>query len=290
MQALRPARSFLAVLCAFLGVLGGCTTTDHWPDTVRVANDAAIRFEVHGEGEPTLVFVHGWSCQRMFWVEQIQRFEQVRRVVAIDLAGHGESEAKRTDWSMEAFGGDVVAVCDKLELQRIILVGHSMGGPVALEAAKRLGGRVVAIVGVDTFQDVEKHLTPEQIDGFVAPFRADFRTACDAFVRQHLFPPGANPQLVDLVATTMSSRPPEVAIPAMEALLAYDQAANLELVKVPVHCINTAKTDEAAGQRHNQQFSVEMLEGVGHFPMLEVPERFARLLAAFVRPLGGDRS
>src|SRR5688572_27091272 len=104
MRALRSARLSLAVLCLFVGASSGCSTTSHWPDTVRLANDAAIRFEVHGEGDPTLVFVHGWSCQRMFWVEQIKRFRQVRRVVAIDLAGHGESEAKRTDWSMEAFG------------------------------------------------------------------------------------------------------------------------------------------------------------------------------------------
>jgi pimeloyl-ACP methyl ester carboxylesterase len=290
MRDLRAIRS--SFLAAFLiaGALGGCSTTSHWPDTVRIANDAALRYEVHGEGEPTLVFVHGWSCHRLFWTEQLKRFEQVRRVVAIDLAGHGESEAKRTDWSMEAFGGDVVAVCDALKLERIILIGHAMGGPVALEAAERLGDRVVAIVGVDTFQDVEKRLTPEQKEAFLAPLRADYRTACDAFVRQQLFPPGADPKIVDLVATSMAARPPAVAIPAMEALLSYDAAANLELAKVPVHCINTAKTDEAAGKRHNPRFTVEMLEGVGHFPMIEVPERFARMLAAFVRPLGGDRS
>jgi len=280
----------LSLLALPLATLGGCSTTSHWPDTIRIANDAALRFEVHGEGEPTLVFVHGWSCHRLFWSEQIRRFQQVRRVVAIDLAGHGESEAKRTDWSMEAFGGDVVAVCDALKLERIVLIGHSMGGPVVLEAAERLGDRVVAIVGVDTLHDVEKRLTSEQKAAFLAPFRANYAQACDEFVRKSLFPPGADPKIVDLVATSMSSRPPEVAVPAMEALLDYDQAANLERATVPVHCINTSPTNAEAGKRHNPRYSVEMLDGVGHFPMLEVPERFARMLAAFVRPLGGDQS
>ncbi len=282
--------ALLSVLSLSLAALSGCTTTSHWPETLRVANGAALRYEVQGEGEPTLVFVHGWSCHRLFWKEQIDRFQRVRRVVAIDLAGHGESEAGRTDWSMEAFGGDVVAVCDALKLERVVLIGHSMGGPVVLEAAERMGDRVVAIVGVDAFGDVEKHLTPQQMEDFLAPMRADYAKACDAFVRKQLFPSGADPKLVDLVATSMFSRPPEVAIPAMEALLHYDQAANLERVKVPVHCINTSATNVEAGLRHNSRFTVEMLEGVGHFPMLEVPERFARMLAAFVRPLGGDRS
>lgn len=275
----------LAVLS--LATFPACTTTTHWPDTVRTETGAALRYEVSGEGEPTIVFVHGWSCHRLYWSEQIQRFRQVRRVVAIDLAGHGESDAGRTDWSMEAFGQDVVRVCDKLQLQEIVLVGHSMGGPVALEAARKLGKRVVAIVGVDTLHDVSKPFPPDQAAAFLASLRADFPKSVDTFVREHLFLPGTDPKLVDLVANRMSARPPEVAIPAMEALLAYDAGAALGALDVPVHCINTATpTNLAANQARNPRFTAVAMEGVGHFPMLEAPERFARLLADFVRPLG----
>jgi len=275
----------LAVLS--LATLPACTTTTHWPDTVRTETGAALRYEVSGEGEPTIVFVHGWSCHRQYWTEQIDRFKKVRRVVAIDLAGHGESDAGRTDWSMAAFGDDVVRVCDHLKLERIVLVGHSMGGPVALEAARKLGKRVVAIVGVDTLHDVGKPFPPDQAAAFLASLRADFPKAVDALVRERLFLPGTDPKLVDLVASRMSARPPEVAIPAMEALLAYDAGAALAAVDVPVHCINTVTpTNLAANQARNPRFTAVAMEGVGHFPMLEAPERFARLLADFVRPLG----
>lgn len=269
-----------------LAALPACTTTTHWPDTIRTENGSALRYEVSGEGEPTIVFIHGWSCHRLFWVEQIHRFHKVRRVVAIDLAGHGESDAGRTDWSMASFGGDVVRVCDALKLERVVLVGHSMGGPVALEAARQLGSRVVGIVGVDTLQDVSQRMPAEQAAALVAALRADYPKTVDAFVREKLFPPGADPKLVDLVAGSMSRRPPEVAIPAMEALLTYDAGAALAAVKVPVHCINTSPTNVAANQARNPRFTAVEMPGVGHFPMMEDPERFARLLADFVRPLG----
>lgn len=277
-----------ALLIALLALvwLPACGATSHWPETARNAHGAAIRYEVAGEGEPTLVFIHGWSCHRMYWVEQFDRFQRVRRVVSLDLMGHGESDGDRTDWTIEAFGDDVVTVCDELKLQRVVLIGHSMGGPVALEAAKKLGSRVVAVVGVDTLQDVDRHLTDAQIDGFVAPFRADFAGTTDQFVREHLFPKGADADLVDLVARRMSTVEPGPAIAMLESLLHYDAAAALEAVQVPVHCINSSATNMAANQAHNPRFTAVQMGGVGHFPMLEDPERFARVLADFVRPLG----
>lgn len=282
-------RAHLPVVLAVLAFLAACTSTTHWPDTARTPNGAALRYEVQGEGEPTIVFVHGWSCHRMYWVEQIDRFQRVRRVVALDLMGHGESDSDRTDWTMEAFGDDVVLVCDALKLEKIILVGHSMGGPVALEAARKLGPRVVAIVGVDTFLDVDRHMSDEQIEAFLAPFRANFAIATDALVRERFFSPEADPDLVELVATRMSQRPPAAALAMMESLLRYDSAAGLAAVSVPVHCINSSgPTNVAANQAHNPRFTAVDMPGVGHFPMLEDPERFARLLADFVRPLGDE--
>ena len=70
-------------------------------------------------------------------------------------------------------------------------------------------------------------------------------------------------------------------------MFAYDAGAALAAVEVPVHCINTdTPTNVAAGQARNPRFTAVAMPGVGHFPMLEQPEAFARLLADFVRPLG----
>jgi pimeloyl-ACP methyl ester carboxylesterase len=106
-----------------------------------------LTFEVHGSGTPALVFVHGWSCDRGYWSGQLAAFSDRHQVVAVDLAGHGESGGGRQTWTMAAFGDDVVAVVEQLGLGELVLIGHSMGGDVIVEAALRLGERVLGWSG-----------------------------------------------------------------------------------------------------------------------------------------------
>ena len=75
---------------------------------------------------------------------------------------------------MEAFGDDVRAVCDEIGARHVVVVGHSMGGPVAVEAAKLMPDRVVAIVPVETFHDVERRLNEEQLIELLAAWGEDF--------------------------------------------------------------------------------------------------------------------
>ena len=133
-----------------------------------------LRFDVVGAGSPAIVFVHGWSCDRGYWRAQMASFAGRYQVVAIDLAGHGESGLGRADWTMPAFGRDVVAVVDGLGLGRMVLVGHSMGGDVVVEAALRLGDRVAGVVWVDVYRSLEDPRTAEQREARVSPFRRDF--------------------------------------------------------------------------------------------------------------------
>ncbi|MEX0727204.1 MAG: alpha/beta hydrolase, partial [Planctomycetaceae bacterium] len=120
---------------------------------VPSADGVVIRYEVRGENEnaeqPTLVFIHGWCCNRTFWEPQLAHFAKRFQVVAVDLAGHGKSDAGRENWTMEAFGQDVAAVVNDVGADRVILVGHSMGGPVILEAADILGDKVAGLIPVD---------------------------------------------------------------------------------------------------------------------------------------------
>ena len=124
--------------------------------TVKEPDGVDIRYEVAGSGEPALVFVHGWSCDRSYWRAQTDHFEASHRVVAVDLGGQGESGLGRKDWTMTAFGGDVRAVVEALALRKIILVGHSMGGHVIVEATQLMPDRVAALVLVDTFDNVDQ--------------------------------------------------------------------------------------------------------------------------------------
>ena len=246
-----------------------------------------IRFDVAGSGAPALVFVHGWSCDRTYWREQMNAFAVRYPVVAIDLAGHGESGVGRSTWTMPAFGDDVVAVVEHLGLDRVVLVGHSMGGDVVTEAALRLGDRVGGVVWVDTYQTLEDPSTAEALDAFVEPFRHDFPGETREFVRR-LFPPGSDPVLVEWVADDMASAPPDIALDALVHAWGNDGPVlgALDRLSVPVVAINPddRPTDSDSLRRHRVRTVI--VPGVGHFPMLEDPARFDAALTEVIESFG----
>jgi len=252
-------------------------------DVAISADGTPIAFEASGDGPPLVVFVHGWSCDRTFWPAQVAAFALRYRVAALDLGGHGESGTDRASWTMAAFGTDVAAVVDRLGGDEVVLVGHSMGGDVVVEAARLLGERVRGLVWVDTYDTLDDPMTRDEIDAFVAPFQIDFQAETDRFVRS-LFLPGSDPAIVERVARVMSSAPPTIAVDAMRHSVGNQAAAAagvLEL-RAPVVSIHpaTSAPDRASLRRH--RVTPVAMDGVGHFPMLEAPDRFNRLLAGVI--------
>ena len=114
-----------------------------WPHVVASKDGTPISYEVYGVGEPTLVFVHGWSCDARYWREQLSYFSKKHRIVVLDLAGHGHSGSTRSKYTMKAFGEDVRAVTEAINSRSAILIGHSMGGSVIAEAARLMPDRVI---------------------------------------------------------------------------------------------------------------------------------------------------
>ena len=74
------------------------------------ANGVQIAYDILGTGEPALVLIHGWCCDRTYWSAQLPALSHRFRLVTLDLAGHGQSGAGRSAWTIDAFGEDVVAV------------------------------------------------------------------------------------------------------------------------------------------------------------------------------------
>jgi pimeloyl-ACP methyl ester carboxylesterase len=247
---------------------------------VAVSRDGIpVAFEVHGSGTPTLVFVHGWSCDRSYWRGQLNSFAQRYQVVAIDLAGHGQSGTGRASWTMAAFGEDVAAVIEHLDVRETVLIGHSMGGDVIVETALRLRTQVTGLVWVDTYGSLDEPRTREEIQAFLVPFREDFVPSTRELVRG-MFLPDTDPGLVEWVVTDMASAPPEIAVDALERAISNDGpiVAGLRELTASVVAINPGyrPTDIEDLRRHGVEAIV--MPGVGHFLMLEDPDGFNRLL------------
>ncbi len=256
-------------------------------DGVIEREGTQVHFAVEGVGTPALVFVHGWSCDRRYWREQLPFFASRYQCVTLDLAGHGESDTDRASFSIAAFGEDLVAVVDALGLDDMVLIGHSMGGDVIVEAALRLPERIRGLVWVDTYRALGDPMTSAEIDAFAEPFRHDFRGATEKFVREDLFSHDTDQALVAWVAGDMASCCATVALDAMVHSLANEApvVGALPLLKVPVVAINPDYRPTDLGNLAAHGVDVRILTRSSHFLMLESPDRFNRVLDEVIRGL-----
>ncbi len=277
------------VALVFVG-LAGCATTASTTDgqtttaTVESADGSRIVYGVRGQGEPVIVFVHCWTCNHTFWDAQINYFSKHHRVVWLDLAGHGESGSRRQQYTMKSFGQDVAAVVKKVDARKVILVGHSMGGPVVIEAAKQLGDRVVGIVGVDTFYTpFEYPASQEKIATFVKPFETDFYGASEQMVRS-MFTPQADPAAIEEIVAKFSTARPDVGVSAMYELFnwnAQQAATDLKRFSDILYNVNAAPT----GKERPANEHVTMIPEVGHFISQIKPEKFNQALEDIIATL-----
>jgi pimeloyl-ACP methyl ester carboxylesterase len=250
---------------------------------IAIAPDGVhVQYRLYGKGEPALVFIHGWSCDSNYWREQVPQFKKKYTLVMVDLAGHGGTDGNRTDWTIARFGQDVATALSNIPNKQLILVGHSMGGPVAIEAARLLKGRVIGIVGVDTFKSIGAPVPSKaQIDAIMKPYEANFIGATRALVTDHFFAKNANQDLVGKIAYDMSLSPPRVGLPSMRAVLQYDYTEPLKDVSVPIVAINSDlgdPTNEVRIKRVLPGFHAVTFVGAGHFLMMEDPRGFNQAL------------
>jgi len=253
---------------------------------VKSVDEVEVAYTVSGYSETALIFIHGWSCNKSYWSSQINTFNDKYKVITIDLAGHGESGLERENYTVELFGEDVAAVVNNLELNKVILIGHSMGGSVIIEAAKRLDGRVIGLIGVDTYQSFTDDWTPEQKEGFLHSFNENFVNSTIEFVKS-MFPPDADQILLEKISQDMSQAPPRVATSAMRNLFYYNPIPSLKEIDLPIISINCDlyPVNIEENKKHVKSFEVKMMKGVGHFIMLERPEEFNSLLSEAVDKL-----
>ena len=114
------------------------------PSEVLVDKHRVV-YESRGSGEPVLVLVHGWTCDRSLWEPQIIAFSAKYRVIAIDLPGHGESDKPEdVTYDSKLFAKAVLGVMDSASIRQAVLIGHSMGLPVIREVYAEAPGRVRA--------------------------------------------------------------------------------------------------------------------------------------------------
>lgn len=281
-------RFFCLAACLVVVVLSAGSTRAEWPHVALSKDATPISYEVQGKGEPTLVFVHGWSCDGRYWRAQVPYFSKKHRVLTMDLAGHGHSGTPRARYTMGAFGEDVRAVTEAAGGQKVILIGHSMGGSVVAEAARLMPDRVIGLIGIDTLQNVEYPLTREELEKMMAPLQKDFGTGSRHFIGEMLSPQN-DPQLREWILSDVSSAAPAVALSAMKEMMTQyitgEAAKVFEGMRIPVVTVNGDlwPVNYEANRRHMFSFDAIVLKNADHFLMMNRPEEFNPALEKAIR-------
>ncbi len=290
----RLARALLACALAAGGCVDRNASDESWRLRIMVgrsidvasADGVSVAVSVEGFHPPALVFIHGWSEDRSYWAAQIEAFLAEHRVVALDLAGHGASGTDRRNWTIEAFAADVRSVVNELNLGSAILIGHSLGAAVALEAARSMPGRVRAVVLVDAYQDLSQPAGEGETLRAIEQLRSDFVGRCPEFARGWI---GAQSDtgLVFRITQDLCSANPAIAVPVLESFASYDPVPALAALEIPVLAIEPGAPPTAleANRLRVGSYDARILSGAGHFPMLARPVEFNLALAELLAGL-----
>ena len=258
---------------------------------VRLPNGSTIAYRDFGGPDPVLVLLPGWACVQAMWEPAAAFLNSEFRVVSLDFAGFGQSTAGSCKWTIQEFAENVRAVMENLQLREVFLVGHSMGGAVALEAARLCNDRVVAVIGCDSFTygEVYKRADEVVISDALSAYGNDFAGTVQAGISAYLLET-SDPTLVTTVMATMTNARPDHALPAMEHLLRWDIDEALAGCLVPVASVNARAFLKAEAEReYGDRIAIETIAGVGHFLLMERPEEVATVLKRVVNSMRAAR-
>lgn len=243
-------------------------------------------FDSGGDGA-SVVLVHGWCCDHGFFAPQAEHLAKAgRRVISLDLRGHGESDAPEVAYTIGLFADDIAWCIDKLGLKRPVIVGHSMGGIVAFDLAARYPDMPGAIIMLDSSvarSQAAKTAAAGLCKQLAGPDRV--KVVRD-YVSTTLFIPTDDAARKERLLDSMSSAPAHVVVSAMEGLRDYDPSYAKGLVKAPSLYIAAdepvPRSDMAAMHDLLPQLAYGQTVGSGHFCQLEVPEQVNAMLDRFM--------
>lgn len=242
-----------------------------------------IHYVNYGKGDEALVLIHGWTMNVDNWRDNAAHLAKRNRVIAVDLPGHGQSDKPQTTYSMEFFARAVEAVMRDAKVKRGVLVGHSMGTPIARQFYRKYPQKTLGIVIADG--SLRPFGNKAMLDQLIAGLRSpQYRDSLNQMFNMMMG--GLSAEAKQRIASSSLNTPQNVLVSAMEGM-ADASIWGEDQVTVPVLAI-MAKNPfyppnvEQSFRQIAPNMEFHMWDGVGHFVMMEKPKEFNDLVVAWL--------
>ena len=276
-------------------ILCSCNTSVDKKENANIKiNNISIAYDQCGEGDTTLLFVHGWCINKGYWVDQLKHFCDKYKVVALDLPGFGASSKNRTEWTFEQYTDDIHEFIRAEKLKNVILIGHSMSGDILLLMDTKYPEDLIGIVGIDNLKKPGVKFTDEEnreIAGFFGMMDSSFSGTVEAYTKGNLFPPSADTIYVNRVIKDFKMNDPVVAIKVLRSLFEISQKERdlMQRLRHTLYLVNsdTDSTQIDSLQKYcKQSAEVVYVQGTGHYPMIEKSAEFNAALEKVISRIG----
>ncbi len=254
---------------------------------VKSFDGVEIAYQISGDGEFPLIFVHGWCCDKSYWREQVSFFEKRYKIITIDLAGHGESGINREKYTIPLFANDVSAVINQLGLKDFIIIGHSMGVNVMLEAAIQNPDKTRALFSIDGYREIPKIKTKEELVELEEQQRAGwsedvFESKVYNWVRNWQHRPEET-EMMEKIAKDMSQNNPRVGIESLINMMQwYFSEYPNSLKKIENLSVISIASESKPNVEEFRNYGVNLqdfrMDGYSHFFHITQPEKFNKIL------------
>ncbi len=244
----------------------------------------ALHVDDGGSGGLPVLFVHGLGGAAGQWQAQLDRLRPERRALALDLRGHGRSEASGSgEYGVSAYADDVAAAVAELDLDAFVLVGHSLGGSVAIEVAARLPERVAGLVLVDPNGD-QTRIPRRELDAFLRTLAGDPTGEMRSYFKQLLI--AADPEAADRVLADLAAVPPEAFALSLESAFGFSPVEALKNYPGPrISVVSDHNTLPYSLHNLLPDLPVRLISGTSHWLMMDRPDDLDRVLGEFLAGL-----
>lgn len=240
-----------------------------------------------GSGRPALLCLHGNSCNHKFFHPQIQEFQASHRVVALDMRGHGLSDAPRGSYTFAGMADDCAWVCKELGLEQVVVLGHSMGGAVAAEMIRAQPDLVQAVALLDSTLLPDPPLLKKVLPPLISELASkDHLQGLRDFV-DPLFAPSDSRELRHWVWQEMSRTAGHVTLALFEEFLNWRDKATPHITQPFLYVAGFRwRVNQGSLAKVCPQVRTTQIKESGHFLTLSATDRINALLREFLQQLG----